>query len=85
MRETLHLDNVFRNGPEAIAAMPTSVRKDPFSALGVAVIAVVVPHLSACTPTVESQKPFEATTSQDLSIKEFINNGQPYLYIKLRS
>jgi len=54
MGETLHLNSVFWDGSEAVTAMPACISENPFCALRVTVVAVLVPDLGACTPTGET-------------------------------
>jgi len=75
MRVPFHLDGVFKNGFEAKAAMPASICEYAFGTLGMAVVAVVAPHLGAGAPAIEADGPFEADTDVVRSPLHDIENG----------
>jgi len=75
MRVPFHLDGVFRDGFEAKAAMPASICKYAFRALGMAVVAVVAPHLGAGAPAIKADGPFEAVTNVVRWMLHNIENG----------
>lgn len=83
MRKSLHLDDILRDGPEAITAMPARIRKDVFGALGVAVETIVTPYVCTGAPAVESQKPFKTGGRHELWY--YNRHDSTYLYKKLRS
>jgi hypothetical protein len=60
MGEALHFYGIFRDSPETIAAVPTSIGKDMFAAFGMTIVAVSVPDMCTGAPAGKANIPFKA-------------------------